>query len=162
MTCPGCGNLYAPHRPHRPRRSGEAIAFANPNQRYILNNIIRRTGNDIDRWEKPSAKEVNAIRLKRFGARLVLEHERRTGFEDYQDSSPILESEHGIPAAELAATLARMVNGDSQAFRDNRSQIDKRPAAKKGPQRPWPQGKDRPSPRSPTAQRTLPRPRAIP
>ena len=118
-------------RTGRAGRSGEAIAFANPNQRYILNNIIRRTGNDIDRWEKPSAKEVNAIRLKRFGARLVLEHERRTGLEDYQELIGALESEHGIPAAELAATLARMVNGDSQAFRDNRSQIDRRPAAKK-------------------------------
>ena len=91
-------------RTGRAGRSGEAIAFANPNQRYILNNIIRRTGNDIDRWEKPSAKEVNAIRLKRFGSRLVLEHERRTGREDYQGLIANLESEHGIPAAELAAT----------------------------------------------------------
>ena len=117
--------------PGRAGRSGEAIAFANPNQRYILNNIIRRTGNDIDRWEKPSAKEVNAIRLKRFGARLVLEHERRTGLEDYQALIANLGKRTRHPAAELAATLARMVNGDSQAFRDNRSQIDKRPAAKK-------------------------------
>ncbi|TVR45061.1 MAG: DEAD/DEAH box helicase [Planctomycetota bacterium] len=117
-------------RTGRAGRTGTAIAFANPNQRYLLNNLVRRAGMDIERWDKPSAESVNQARLKRFGKRLVLEHERRTDLEAYRTLIEEIESAHGISASELAATLARLVNGDAQPFRDQKQPIDRRPVAR--------------------------------
>ena len=113
---------------HRPRRRPQRqlnrsamkpLPSPTRNQRYILNNIIRRTGNDIDRWEKPSAKWLlgrTPCALNALVPAWCLSTNAAPAWKIITlpgAPSENIESEHGIPASELAATLARMVNGDA-------------------------------------------------
>ncbi|MGJ4728991.1 DEAD/DEAH box helicase, partial [Luteimonas sp. SDU101] len=99
-------------RTGRAGRSGEAILFAAPRERGMLGAIERATRQKIEPMQLPSVETVNERRMGKFMDRI-------TGALDspdlalYRDLVERYEREHNVPAAEIAAALARVVQGDT-------------------------------------------------
>jgi ATP-dependent RNA helicase DeaD len=97
-------------RTGRAGRSGEAILFISPRERNMLRTIERATRQPIEPMQLPTAEDVNEQRVTRFKQRVTeaLESENARIFR------PILEQyerENNIPAIEIAAALASLVQG---------------------------------------------------
>lgn len=99
-------------RTGRAGRSGDAILFVAPREKRMLNAIERATQQKIQPLELPSTELINNKRIARFKQRITETLEMaELGFyrqllEDYQ-------REQNIPALDLAAALAKMVQGDT-------------------------------------------------
>jgi len=98
-------------RTGRAGRSGEAILFVTPRERHLLRAIERATRQPITQMQLPSTEAVNDSRINRFMARIT-EAREQEGLEDYQRLVERYEQEFDIPAIEIAAALARMVQGN--------------------------------------------------
>ena len=98
-------------RTGRAGRSGEAILFVAPRERGMLSAIERATRQPITPMELPSVDKVNDRRLEKFRGRIdaALSGDAQDMFrqliEDY-------ERERNVPAIEIAAALARALQGD--------------------------------------------------
>ncbi|TVR15323.1 MAG: DEAD/DEAH box helicase [Planctomycetota bacterium] len=133
-------------RTGRAGRSGEAISFAAPHQRHFLAAVERRSGSSIERWEIPSAKDVNNRRLERIGEQIVAASSKQQGLDGYRTLISDLIAAGNDPV-ELAACLAREIHGDAEPFHDRKGPIGKAPGkqlAGKGVSKAPPSGK-RPS-----------------
>jgi ATP-dependent RNA helicase DeaD len=98
-------------RTGRAGRKGEAILFVSPREKKLLNAIERATRQKIDMMELPSTDLINNKRIARFTQQItdILAAED-LGFylgllEQYQ-------AQHDIPAMEIAAALAKLLQGD--------------------------------------------------
>ncbi|MDD4887147.1 MAG: DEAD/DEAH box helicase [Thiomonas sp.] len=98
-------------RTGRAGRSGDAILFVTPRERHLLRAIERATRQPITQMQLPSTEAVNDSRISRFMERIT-EAREREGLEDYQRLVERYEQEFDIPAIEIAAALARMVQGN--------------------------------------------------
>ncbi|MDR7300727.1 DEAD/DEAH box helicase [Haloactinomyces albus] len=98
-------------RTGRAGRSGEAILFVSPRERHMLRSIEKATRQSISQMELPSVEAVNDQRLARFSQSITdtLESGELTLFQDLVQQ---YESNHNVPAAEIAAALASMVQGE--------------------------------------------------
>ena len=99
-------------RTGRAGRSGEAILFAAPRERGMLGAIERATRQKIEPMQLPSVEAVNERRVAKFMERIS----EALGSPDlpvYRDLVERYEREHNVPAAEIAAALARVVQGDT-------------------------------------------------
>ncbi|NLW95966.1 MAG: DEAD/DEAH box helicase [Xanthomonadaceae bacterium] len=99
-------------RTGRAGRSGEAILFAAPRERGMLGAIERATRQKIEPMQLPSVETVNERRVGKFMDRIT----GALGSPDmalYRDLVERYEREHNVPAAEIAAALARVVQGDA-------------------------------------------------
>lgn len=99
-------------RTGRAGRQGDAILFVAPREKRMLNAIERATRKKIEMMELPSAELINDKRIERFKQRIsdVLGTEEVSFFmqliEQYQQ-------EHNVPAIEIAAALAHLLQGDT-------------------------------------------------
>jgi ATP-dependent RNA helicase DeaD len=136
-------------RTGRAGRSGKTILFVAPRERRLLFTIEKATRQKIPLFELPSTEVINDQRITRFKQSLtdVLASEDlgifRLVLEQYQQ-------EHNVAALELAAGLARMVQGDEplllSADVDHRRRHEARPRqARPAESRPT---TERPEPRS--------------
>ncbi|MGA8008071.1 MAG: DEAD/DEAH box helicase [Thiomonas sp.] len=98
-------------RTGRAGRSGDAILFVTPRERHLLRAIERATRQPITQMQLPSTEAVNDSRISRFMERITAAREQE-GLEDYQRLVERYEQEFDIPAIEIAAALARMVQGN--------------------------------------------------
>ena len=98
-------------RTGRAGRTGEAILFVAPRERRMLAAIERATRQKITLMELPSTEEINDKRVASFKQRIsdTLADEE-LGF--YQQLVESYRVEHNIPAIEIAAALAKLVQGD--------------------------------------------------
>jgi ATP-dependent RNA helicase DeaD len=104
-------------RTGRAGRSGEAILFAAPRERGMLRAIERATRQPIEPMQLPSVETVNERRVARFMDRIT----EALGSPDlalYRDLVERYEREQNVPAAEIAAALARVVQGDKPLLLD--------------------------------------------
>ncbi|WP_027709775.1 DEAD/DEAH box helicase [Zooshikella ganghwensis] len=98
-------------RTGRAGRKGEAILFVAPREKRMLHSIERATRQRIEVMELPSTEIINDQRISRFKQRITdtIAEESLEFFlqivNDYQQ-------EHNIPAQEIAAALAKLVQGD--------------------------------------------------
>ena len=98
-------------RTGRAGRTGDAILFVAPRERRLLQAIERATGQRIEPMELPSTEIINDQRIARFKQRITdtLATEEIGFFyqliEQYQQ-------EHNVPAMEIAAALAVLLQGD--------------------------------------------------
>ncbi|OQX30378.1 MAG: ATP-dependent RNA helicase [Candidatus Sedimenticola endophacoides] len=98
-------------RTGRAGRSGDAVLFVAPRERRLLRAIEKATRRPIEAMELPSTEIINDKRIALFKERITdtLATEELGFFyqllEQYQQ-------EHNIPALEIAAALARLVQGD--------------------------------------------------
>ena len=99
-------------RTGRAGRTGDAILFVSPRERRLLSNIERATKKKVEEMQLPSTEYINNTRISRFKQRITdtLTAEELSFFtqliEQYQ-------TEHDVPAAEIAAALAKMAQGDT-------------------------------------------------
>ena len=127
-------------RTGRAGRSGEAILFVAPRERNLLRAIERATKKQIELMELPSTEAINDKRVARFNQRISdTLAENDLGFfynlmEQYQQ-------EHNIPALEIAAALAKLVQGDTplllkkqpeKSKAEKRERFSERPERRKG------------------------------
>lgn len=99
-------------RTGRAGRSGDAILFVSPRERRLLGNIERATKKKVEQMQLPSTEHINNARISRFKQRITdtLTTDELSFFtqliEQYQ-------TEHDVPAVEIAAALAKISQGDS-------------------------------------------------
>ena len=98
-------------RTGRAGRTGDAILFVAPREKRMLSAIERATKQRIELMEMPSTEMINDKRVSRFKQQITdtLASEE---LEFYQKIIEQYEAEHDIPAHEVAAALAKLVQGD--------------------------------------------------
>jgi ATP-dependent RNA helicase DeaD len=97
-------------RTGRAGRSGEAILFVAPRERNMLRIIERVTRQKIEQMTMPSAADVNEQRVQKFKERIVNAVQSGQG-EAFRELIAGVESEQSIPAVEIAAALASLLQG---------------------------------------------------
>ena len=98
-------------RTGRAGRSGEAILFVAPREKRMLYAIERATNQKVELYVMPSAEEINDKRITAFKQRITHALEAG-GLDIFAKIVEQYEEEHGVPAQEIAAALAKMVQGD--------------------------------------------------
>ena len=99
-------------RTGRAGRTGDAILFVTPREKGMLRSIERATRQPIEEMQLPSVEAVNDRRVERFLARITdmlasgKAGEFRALIERY-------EREQNVPAVDIAAALAQLVQGDT-------------------------------------------------
>ena len=108
-------------RTGRAGRKGDAILFVAPRERRMLGAIEKATRQKIDIMELPSTELINDKRIAKFKQRITdtLANEQLELFtqliEQYQH-------EHNVPANEIAAALAQLLQGDTPLLLQNKPQ----------------------------------------
>jgi ATP-dependent RNA helicase DeaD len=97
-------------RTGRAGRSGEAILFVAPRERGMLGAIERATRQKIEPMQLPSVDAVNEQRVGKFLGKIgaALESSELSLFRELVER---YEREHDVPAVDIAAALAKMVQG---------------------------------------------------
>jgi ATP-dependent RNA helicase DeaD len=99
-------------RTGRAGRKGDAILFVAPREKRMLGAIEKATRQKIDLMELPSTELINDKRIAKFNQRIT----DTLANEDLGLFSRLIEQyeqEHNIPAQEVAAALAQLLQGDT-------------------------------------------------
>ncbi|MBB5015341.1 DEAD/DEAH box helicase [Rehaibacterium terrae] len=99
-------------RTGRAGRSGEAILFVAPRERGMLRAIERATRQPIEPMELPSVEIVNDQRVAKFLDRIT-DTLASADLSLFRDLVERYEREHNVPAADVAAALAHLLQGDT-------------------------------------------------
>ncbi len=105
-------------RTGRAGRTGDAILFIAPRERKLLDNIEKATKQKVEEMGLPSTEVINNKRISRFKQNIAdtLAAEELGFFtqliEQYQQ-------EHNVTAVEIAAALAKLVQGDTPLLMQN-------------------------------------------
>ena len=99
-------------RTGRAGRSGEAILFVSPRERGMLKAIERATRQPIEPMTLPSVQAVNDSRISRFLDRIT-QARQMDGIEPFRALVERYETEQNVPAIEIAAAMARLLQGDT-------------------------------------------------
>ena len=97
-------------RTGRAGRNGEAILFVAPRERNMLRIIERETKQPIEPMQLPSVADVNEQRILKF-KETVANAVRGGGGNVFQPLIEEIEREQNLPAVELAAALASLLQG---------------------------------------------------
>ena len=104
-------------RTGRAGRSGEAILFVSPREKSMLRAIERATRQPIEEMQLPTVESVNDARVTRFLARitdtLALGEDGGGDIGLYRELVERYEREQNVPAIEVAAALAKLLQGDT-------------------------------------------------
>jgi ATP-dependent RNA helicase DeaD len=136
-------NYDVPHDPEsythrigrtgRAGRSGEAILFITPREKNLLKAIERATRQPVSALELPSIQAVNNVRIAKFKDQIT-ETLAGGNLEVFESLIADYEREYDVPAAEIAAALAKMARGDVPLLLDKNKRepvaawADERPA----------------------------------
>jgi ATP-dependent RNA helicase DeaD len=102
-------------RTGRAGREGDAILFVSPRERNMLRIIERVTRTHIEEMKMPSVADVNELRVVKFKEKITAAVLSGAGRE-YQPLLEQIESEGNIPAIEIAAALASLLQGSTPLF----------------------------------------------
>ncbi len=108
-------------RTGRAGRPGDAILFVAPRERHLLGAIEKATRKKIDIMELPSTELINDKRIARFKQRIT----DTLATEDSGTYAQLIEQyqqEHNVPALEIAAALARLLQGDTPLLLQSKPQ----------------------------------------
>ena len=108
-------------RTGRAGRKGEAILFVSPREKRILHSIEKATKQKIELMDLPSTEIINDNRIARFKQRIT-DTLAAEELEFYNQLLEQYQQEHDIPAIEIAAALAKLVQGDSPLLLKNKPQ----------------------------------------
>ena len=108
-------------RTGRAGRKGDAILFVAPRERRLLQAIEKATRQKIDIMELPSTELINDKRIARFKQRITdtLANENLGLFDQLIEQ---YQQEHNVPAQEIAAALAQLLQGDTPLLLENKPQ----------------------------------------
>ncbi len=99
-------------RTGRAGRKGEAILFVSPREKGMLRAIERATRQPIEEMQLPSVEAVNDRRVARFLEKIA-DALAAGGNDEFRPLIENFERERNVPAIEIAAALARLVQGDT-------------------------------------------------
>ncbi|MDI1231673.1 MAG: DEAD/DEAH box helicase [Methylobacter sp.] len=110
-------------RTGRAGRTGDAILFIAPRERNLLANIERATKQKVEEMGLPSTEVINNKRIARFKQNIsdTLAAEELSFFSQLLEQ---FQQEHNVTALEIAAALAKLVQGDTPLLMQN---LPKRP-----------------------------------
>ena len=108
-------------RTGRAGREGDAILFVAPREKRMLASIEKATRKKIERMELPSTEVINDKRISKFKQRIsdTLANEDLTQFSQLVEQ---YEQEHNVPAIEIAAALAHLLQGEIPLLLQNKPQ----------------------------------------
>ncbi|MCP4186788.1 MAG: DEAD/DEAH box helicase [Gammaproteobacteria bacterium] len=106
-------------RTGRAGREGDAILFVAPRERRMLQAIERATHKKIEMMELPSTDLINNRRIEKFKQRITdtLADKQLGLFKDLVEQYQL---EHETPIAEIAAALAKMIQGEAPFLLQNK------------------------------------------
>lgn len=112
-------------RTGRAGKAGDAILFVAPREKRMLAAIERATKKRIELMELPSTEVINDKRVNRFKQKITdtLANEE---LEFYTKVIEQYETEHDVPAIEIAAALAKLVQGDEPLLLKKPAKIKER------------------------------------
>lgn len=112
-------------RTGRAGRTGEAILFVTPREKRLLFAIEKATRQKITLMEMPSTEVINDKRIAQFKQRITdtLANENLKLYEEIVEQYL---SDHNVPALDIAAALAKMVQGEEPLLLKNRSRAESR------------------------------------
>ncbi|MDQ6959314.1 MAG: DEAD/DEAH box helicase [Mariprofundaceae bacterium] len=99
-------------RTGRAGREGDAILFVAPREKRMLYAIERATKKRIDQFEMPTTEAINDKRIAEFKQRITDTLESDEGMELFTGIIEQYRQEQDVPATEIAAALAKMMQGD--------------------------------------------------
>lgn len=108
-------------RTGRAGREGDAILFVAPREKRLLAAIEKATRKKIELMELPSTEIINDKRIARFMQRIT----DTLGNEDLTLFTQLIEQyqqEHNVPAEDIAAALASLVQGDTPLLLQHKPQ----------------------------------------
>jgi ATP-dependent RNA helicase DeaD len=111
-------------RTGRMGKQGEAILFVAPREKRMLQAIEKATRQKIELMKMPSTEEINDKRIARFKDRIT----DALAVEELGLFYQVIEQyqlEHNVPALEIAAALAKLVQGDIPLLLANRPMKDR-------------------------------------
>ncbi|WP_052100863.1 DEAD/DEAH box helicase [Novilysobacter arseniciresistens] len=118
-------------RTGRAGRKGEAILFVTPRERGMLRAIERATRQPIEPMELPSIETVNEQRVSKFLGRIdeALESDELALYRELVER---YEREQNVPAVEIAAALAKLVQGDNPLLLTAPARPERKPFERPG------------------------------
>jgi ATP-dependent RNA helicase DeaD len=100
-------------RTGRAGRSGDAILFVTPREKRLLQTIERATRQAIQEMQLPTVDAVNDRRVAKFKERIGETLGRESDLGVFRQLIEQYEQEQNVPAIEIAAALAKLVQGDA-------------------------------------------------
>jgi len=110
-------------RTGRAGRQGDAILFVSPRERNMLRVIERVTKQQLEEMKMPTVADVNELRVVKFKEKIQSAVLSGAG-KEFQSLLEQLESENNVPAIEIAAALASMVQGSTPLFLASKPESD--------------------------------------
>jgi len=109
-------------RTGRAGRSGEAILFVAPREKRMLSAIERATRQTIELMELPSTEIINNKRIAKFTQRIT-DTLAATDLNFFCQLLDKYQQEHNVPALEIAAALASIVQGSTPLLMKNKPEF---------------------------------------
>jgi len=128
-------------RTGRAGREGDAILFISPREKRMLFSIERATKKSIEKYEMPTTDSINDRRIAEYKARITETLDSGEGLELFTEIVEQYRQEHDVPANEIAAALAKMVQGDQPLLLKDQPQRQER--SERAPRSDRPQRSDR-------------------
>jgi ATP-dependent RNA helicase DeaD len=99
-------------RTGRAGRHGEAILFVTAQEKRLLHSIEKATRQKILRMHLPTTEEINRQRIARFTQRIA-DTLAAADLSVFRQVLTQYQQEHQVPAIDIAAALARLVQGEA-------------------------------------------------
>jgi len=128
-------------RTGRAGRTGDAILFVSPREKRLLANIEQATKQKVEEMQLPSTEFINNARINKFKQKITdtLATEELSFYTQLINQYQV---EHDVPAIDIAAALAKLLQGDTplllkDAGKKPRKETteDKRQDKERGPKR---------------------------
>ncbi|MFW5468965.1 DEAD/DEAH box helicase [Knoellia sp. CPCC 206435] len=104
-------------RTGRAGRTGDAISFVTPRERYLLKAIEKATRTTLTEMPLPTVEDINATRLVRLDDRITTAL-ASSELDAFRDVIAHYVREHNVPEADVAAALAIVLQGDEPMLLD--------------------------------------------
>ncbi|MBF4457464.1 MULTISPECIES: DEAD/DEAH box helicase [unclassified Pseudoclavibacter] len=105
-------------RTGRAGRTGDAISFITPRERYLLGQIEKATKQELTQMQLPSVDDVNTTRLTRFDDAISEALTQSDRVEKFRDIIEHYVRHHDVPEADVAAALAIVAQGETPLLLD--------------------------------------------
>ena len=119
------GYVHRIGRTGRAGRKGDAILFVAPREIRMLHSIEKATNQKIEIMELPSTELINDQRIAKF-KQLITDTLATEELGIFYQMIEQYQKEHNVPAIEVAAALALLLQGDAPFMLQNKSNLSKK------------------------------------
>ncbi|WP_438803949.1 DEAD/DEAH box helicase [Microbacterium paraoxydans] len=105
-------------RTGRAGRTGDAISFITPRERYLLKHIEKATRQQPTQMQLPSTEDVNMTRLARFDDAITTALSETSRIDAFRDIIAHYVRHHDVPEGDVAAALAVVAQGSTPLLLD--------------------------------------------